>query len=215
MFEFNSGKTFITLVPLMQSEFLTYLKLGIGHILDIQAYDHILFVIVLCSKYIIEEYKKILLLVTAFTIGHSFTLALAALNIVYIPSDIIEFLIPVTIFITAIYNIFTSHKTEKRDWKQRSMQLNYFFALFFGLIHGVGFSNFFRSLLGLEESIIKPLFSFNLGIELGQIAVVFCLLLLSFLFIYALKVKRLYWTIFWSVISGVIAVILMRETIFW
>lgn len=199
----------------MQSEFITYLKLGIGHIIDIQAYDHILFVIVLCSKYIISEYKKILLLVTAFTLGHSLTLALAALNIIAIPSNLIEFLIPVTILITATYNVVTARQTDESNWKQKSMQLNYFFALFFGLIHGMGFSNFFRSLLGMEESIVKPLFSFNLGIELGQIAVVFVLIMLSMVVINLLKVKRLFWTLFWSIIAGVIAIMLMKETIFW
>ena len=199
----------------MQSEFLTYLQLGIGHIIDIEAYDHILFVIVLCSKYIIREYKKILVLVTAFTLGHSLTLALAALKIIALPSGLIEFLIPVTILITAIYNIVTAGKTEKNDWKQKSMQLNYFLALFFGLIHGMGFSNFFRSLLGIDQSIVKPLFSFNLGIELGQIAIVLGLIILSALFIGALRIKRKSWTFFWSILAAVVALFLMYETKFW
>jgi len=198
----------------MQSEFLTYLQLGIGHIIDIEAYDHILFVIVLCSKYIIREYKKILVLVTAFTLGHSLTLALAALKIIALPSGLIEFLIPVTILITAIYNIVTAGKTEKNDWKQKSMQLNYFLALFFGLIHGMGFSNFFRSLLGIDQSIVKPLFSFNLGIELGQIAIVLGLIILSALFIGALRIKRKSWTFFWSILAAVVALFLMYETKF-
>ncbi len=149
----------------MQSEFATYFQLGIQHIADIKAYDHILFVIALCVIYKLEDWRKLLILITAFTLGHSLTLGLSALNILVFPSDVIEFLIPVTIFITAVLNL-----TRKNDANKMNA-VNYFLPLFFGFIHGSGFSNYFRSLIGKEDSVVKPLFAFNLGIEVGQLII--------------------------------------------
>jgi len=139
------------------SEFQTYLQLGFEHILDLGGYDHILFIVALCAIYRVEQWKKILILVTAFTIGHSLTLALAALEVVKVNATVIEFLIPVTILLTALYHVF------KTDYNNQKAVLNYSLALFFGLIHGLGFSNYFRALLGKEESIVQPLFALILG----------------------------------------------------
>ena len=122
--------------------FSTYLELGFDHILDMKGYDHILFVIVLCAVYKVSEWKKILILVTAFTVGHSVTLAMSALNVVSFKAEIIEFLIPLTILITALYNVLEKKKSHLNiNW-------NYVMALFFGFIHGLGFSNYFKALLG-------------------------------------------------------------------
>lgn len=151
------------------SEFSLYFGLGKEHILDyLNGYDHILFVLALCAVYSVHDWKKILILVTAFTIGHSITLALATLEIISVKGELIEFFIPLTIFITAAGNLFRTEKSVDKS----NVQLNYVFALFFGLIHGLGFSNFLRSLLGKDHGIVSQLLAFNLGLELGQIIVV-------------------------------------------
>ncbi len=162
-----------------------YLHLGFRHIMDWEAWDHILFVLVLTLRYQWTDWKKLLVLVTAFTVGHSVTLALSTLNWVNFPSALIEFLIPVTILLTAISNFWV----KTFDFKSK-YPLIYFLALFFGLIHGLGFSTYLKSLLGKEESIIGPLFTFNLGLELGQLLIVSLILIISFIFVSVLKVKR-------------------------
>ncbi len=189
--------------------FKTYLQLGFDHILDINAYDHILFVVALCAVYSFKEWRKILILVTAFTIGHSFTLALSALKIVVFPAEIIEFLIPLTIFATAIFNVSHLHESPKM------IKLNYLLALFFGWIHGLGFSNFFKALMGPDESILGPLFAFNLGVELGQIIIVFLTVLLGYIIINKLKKPLREWNLFVSGAAAGIAIILMMEAKFW
>ena len=189
--------------------FKTYLQLGFEHILDINAYDHVLFVIALCAVYSYKDWKKILILVTAFTIGHSVTLALSALKIVVFPADVIEFLIPLTIFLTAIFNI-SMHKETKS-----MVRLNYLLALFFGWIHGLGFSNFFKALMGPDESIIGPLFSFNLGVELGQIIIVGLTVIIGYFFFQRLKTPLREWNLFISGAAAGIAMILMMEAKFW
>jgi hypothetical protein len=153
------------------SDFTTYLKLGFQHITDFNGLDHILFILALCAVFQLFDWRKILILITAFTIGHSITLALATFNIFKVDVNLIEFLIPITILITCIFNFF--QKTpERKPYKQKTSNIRYYLALFFGLIHGLGFSNYLRSLLGQEESIIKPLFAFNLGLEIGQLIIV-------------------------------------------
>jgi hypothetical protein len=193
------------------SEFALYFGLGKDHILDANGYDHILFVLALCAVYLIRDWKKILILVTAFTIGHSITLALATLNIISFSTEIIEFLIPLTIFITAVGNLF------KKDQNSvgRVIQINYVFALFFGLIHGLGFSNFLRALLGKTENILSPLFAFNLGLEIGQIIVVVLFLGLSFVLVDLLKVSRRDVRLVLSSAIAGIALVLLKDRIFW
>jgi len=194
------------------NEFVLYFGLGKDHILDyVNGYDHILFVLALCAVYIIGDWRKILILVTAFTIGHSITLALATLNLINVPTNSIEFLIPLTIFITAVANLF---KKEGTDSKAK-IQINYVFALFFGLIHGLGFSNYLRALLGKQENIVSPLFAFNLGLEFGQIIVVAIFLAISFILIELVKVpRRDFRFVLSSAIAG-IALVLMKDRIFW
>ena len=208
----------------MQSQFSTFLSLGFDHISDINAYDHIVFVIALCAIFSIKEWKKVLILVTAFTLGHSITLMLAALKIISFPAKIIEFLIPLTIFITALYNVIGKHDEKdstsydikaSTESTSNSLKIHYFFAGFFGLIHGMGFSNYFSSLLGKQANIVKPLFAFNVGIELGQLIIVGFILLASFLALNVLKVKKREWNLFISGMAAGISVILMMNTKFW
>ena len=173
-------------------DFSIYFDLGLHHILDWNGYDHILFVMALCGIYTWKEWKKVLVLVTAFTIGHSITLALSVLNIVHFNTAIIEFLIPVTILITALTNIVT------KKVKQKSLNLKYLFALTFGFIHGMGFSNYLKSLLGKSTSIMAELFAFNIGLELGQVIIVAATLLLAFILVSIVKIKLWDWTFFLS-----------------
>jgi hypothetical protein len=141
------------------------------HIADWSGYDHMLFLLVLCGVYESHQWRQLLILITAFTAGHSITLALSTLNILVFPSAVIEFLIPVTILITALSNLIRLGKT------RHHATLNYIMALCFGCIHGLGFSYLLKSLLGKEESITYPLFAFNLGLEAGQILIVLVILL--------------------------------------
>lgn len=160
-------------------DFAFFFREGIYHITDLRGYDHILFITALCLPYSIYEWKKILILVTAFTIGHSITLALSVFDRILIPSSIIEFLIPVTIAITALENIFV-RQTAGRRWR-------YLLALIFGLIHGMGFSNYLRSMIGRDESIVTRLLAFNVGLEAGQLIIVLAVLALIHIFVHVLK----------------------------
>ncbi len=167
------------------NDFQIYLHLGFKHIIDLAGSDHILFIVALTARYIWSDWKQLLILVTAFTIGHSVTLALSVLQWVNLPINLIELLISVTIVLTALVNF----GVKNFDFKSK-YPIIYFFALFFGLIHGLGFSNYLRSLLGKEESILPPLFSFNLGLELGQLLIVSVILIISFIFVSLLKLDR-------------------------
>jgi hypothetical protein len=199
----------------MLSEFLVFLRLGFEHIADIQGYDHILFIVALCAGYEPRHWRKLLILVTAFTLGHSLTLALATLRVITINDALVEFLIPLTILITGGMNIVTA-TTGKAGMAQGlegkgARGVKYLLALAFGLIHGMGFSNFLRSLLGQEEGIALPLFSFNVGLELGQILIVVSVLILTFLMVRVLGMRRHDWVLVLSGATVGVALILMVE----
>ena len=174
------------------SDFGFYFSLGWEHIISWNALDHQLFILSLAAIYLLKDWRQVLVLVTAFTIGHSLTLALTVFNLIRFPSNWIEFLIPCTIVITAISNLF------QRSFSPRAIRINYFLALFFGLIHGMGFANKLRYILAEDQSIGWSLFGFNVGLEAGQIAVVLIILLISFLFVQLIKVDRVKWVIFTS-----------------
>jgi len=163
----------------MTSEFLTYFRLGVSHIADLKGYDHILFIVALTAGFALRDWRRLLWLVTAFTLGHSITLALATLNLVRVHGPTVELLIPVTIVVTAAYSIAARRASGSHgepDAPERHVLL-YVLAGCFGLIHGLGFSNFLRAVLGGEESILLPLFSFNVGLEIGQLSIVAAVLL--------------------------------------
>jgi hypothetical protein len=193
------------------SEFELYFGLGRDHILDYRnGYDHILFVVALCAMYLVRDWRKLLILVTAFTIGHSVTLALATLQLIPVDAALVEFLIPLTIFITAVSNIFRS-----TEISERSTYINYGYALFFGLIHGMGFSNYLRSILGKDQSIVTQLFAFNVGLEFGQLIIVGIFLVIGFVLVDLFTVDRRDWKqVISSAIAG-IALVLMKDKIFW
>lgn len=188
------------------NDFRLYLETGFQHIANwrgnasilqqlasIPTSDHILFLIALTIRYQFADWKKILILITAFTIGHSITLALSVLNILSYSVNWIEFLIPVTILITAFSNLFV----KKFVFKTKFPAI-YYMALFFGLIHGLGFSNYLKSILGKDQNIISQLLAFNLGLEMGQILIVFIILILSFVFVGLIKVNRREYLLFVS-----------------
>lgn len=191
------------------SEFQLYFGLGTEHILDINGYDHILFVVSLCVLYTLVDWRRVLILVTAFTIGHSITLALATLQIISFDSALVEFLIPITILITAVSNLFKSPGADHK------VQMNYLFAAFFGLIHGMGFSNYLRSLIGKDSSIATPLLAFNLGIEVGQIIIVGVFLIISAIFISLFGVSRRDWNMIVSSAIAGVAITLILENKYW
>ncbi len=181
------------------SEFGAYLKLGFQHILDVNGYDHILFLIALCAVYSLRDLRRVVILVTAFTVGHSLTLALATLDYIRLPSELVEVLIAATILITAISNLFVRLETSMFIDHQPRQGYRYAFAGFFGLIHGLGFSNFLRAMLGTADGVTQPLLAFNLGIELGQILIVFVLLVVGFLLMQLFRVALRDWNL---VLSG-------------
>jgi hypothetical protein len=191
------------------TSFELYFKLGLQHILDLKGIDHVLFILALCAVYVARDWAKILLLVTAFTIGHSLTLALATFNLVQVSSEVIEFMIPVTIAITALVTLI-----KPKPNSGKGIQLNYLLALLFGLIHGMGFSNYLKSLLGQETSIWQPLLAFNVGLEVGQLVVVAAFLLITSL-VHLAGMNRKEWTLILSAFVLGVACMLMLQTKFW
>lgn len=187
-----------------------YLRLGIEHIADFKGYDHILFLISIVASYQFTDWKKLLKLITAFTLGHSISLALSVLNIVHFSVPLIEFLIPITIVITSISNLFG-----KEQWGKQYYRIEYLISTIFGLIHGLGFSVLLRSLLGQESSIINPLFAFNLGLEMGQIAIVISILFLTLVLVKFIKYPQKSWTILLSGISLGVGLLMISQRWLW
>jgi hypothetical protein len=191
----------------LMTTFQMYLQLGIEHITDLKGYDHILFLITLIAIYQFRHWKKILILITAFTIGHTVSLLVASFDIVSFPTRWIEFLIALTILLTALANIFMA----KTETSKGHHIYKYVMGLVFGLIHGLGFSNYLKSLILSEESIIGPLFSFNLGIEAGQLIIVAVFLLLGLMAMNIFKAKPRDWNLVFSGAGLGVSLILLIE----
>jgi len=220
----------------MSSEFLVYLRLGFEHIADPRGYDHILFIVALTAMYVPQAWRQVVALVTAFTVGHSVTLALATLGLIRIPTALVEFLIPLTILITALLNgaevwrgaagaqddpggaglaagaaDAAAGEATSRAEPRRGRQLRYALALGFGLIHGMGFSNFLRAALGGEASIAWPLFAFNVGLEIGQVFIVAIVLAATALATTLLRLPYRAWVTALSATAGVVALYLLWQ----
>ncbi|MFC0603713.1 HupE/UreJ family protein [Winogradskyella pulchriflava] len=178
----------------MLDNFWFNVKIGIDHILDINGYDHVLFLMVLAVPYVFKDWKRVLLLVTLFTIGHTISLFLGAYDIVSVNSKLVEFLIPITILIAAIYNVFTAGKKDRGN----KIGLLFFVTLFFGLIHGLGFAREAKMLD--DEGSVAFLIEFAIGIEIAQIIVVFMILFLGFLFQTIFRFSRRDWVMVLSAI---------------
>lgn len=209
------------LVGSMLSELLVYLRLGFEHIADPRGYDHILFIVALTAVYAPVEWLRVVVLVTAFTIGHTITLILSTLDLVRIPSDLVELLIPVTIIATAALNASELwwSRGRGRAGEQGAPPLTppsarlakYMLALLFGLVHGLGFSNFLRAALGAEASLTIPLLAFNLGLEVGQVFIVVALMALTGIVTAGLRVPRPRWALLLSIAAAAVALRLVME----
>ena len=176
-----------------------YFSTGWHHIISWNAADHILFIIALAAIYLAPNWKQVVVLITAFTIGHSLTLVLSVYDVIRFKENWVEFLIPCTIVATGIFNFFV------KGFQPQALRTNYFLALFFGLIHGMGFANTIRFMLAAKQQIAIPLISFNIGLEAGQIVVVFFVLLISYLLVNKLKLNRKWWVWALSAIAMLVA----------
>jgi len=192
-------------------QLLFYVKEGFYHVLDWKAYDHILFLIVLCVIYSFDHLKRVFLLISLFTIGHTFSLILATYGVLTVKASVVEFLIPITIFITAWINIFTV----KNSRRNSSININLFLALFFGLIHGLGFSRGFKMLIGKDDDLLLPLIEFALGIECAQLIVTFFILLLGFVFCSLLRFSKRDWVLVSSAIVVGLVIPMLLNSKFW
>lgn len=193
------------------SQFWLYFNLGLHHVLDWQAYDHILFLVVLVAAYSFNEWLKVIWLVTLFTLGHTLSLALATFDVIMVRSVLVEFLIPLTILITAVFNLFTAGKNPRHG----KTQILYFVTLFFGIIHGLGFSGFFKSVTANVSNKTLPLLEFALGIEAAQIIVVLLVLVLSFIFQTIFRFSKRDWVMVISSIVIGFTIPMLIENIFW
>ncbi|PIF31615.1 HupE/UreJ protein [Flavobacterium sp. 9] len=193
------------------SDFWIYFQIGLKHVLDIHAYDHVLFLIALTTPYLFKDWKRILLLVSVFTIGHTLALLLSVYGIIAIKVNIVEFLIPITILITAVFNLFTAGKASKND----GINLLFFVTLFFGIIHGLGFSNYFKTILGgSANSKLLPLGEFALGIEAAQLVVVFVVLVISYIVQTVFRFSKRDWALVMSAfIIGVVVPMIIESPI--
>ena len=187
------------------SQFWLYCQLGLEHVLSWGAYDHILFLVALVATYTFAGWRRVLILVSVFTVGHTLALFLAAYGIVFVKSKWIEFLIPITIIVTAAYNIFTASNKEKH----KKASLLYVTTGFFGIIHGLAFSYYFVRIIPDKESRFSPLLEFALGIEGAQIVIVLSVLILAFIFQNILNISKRDWILVTSaIVIGVILPIL-------
>jgi len=188
--------------------FFTYIQLGLDHILDLKGYDHILFVISLTILYSIKEWKSLLILITAFTIGHSITLVFTALDIISYSSDKVEALIILSISLTTVLNIIRGGKIPNSN----SMKMYYSIALLFGFIHGMGFASYLKAILGKSGDLVMPILGFNVGLELGQIIIVSILLLSVFVLETFFGLKRQNFTVILSsIVLGITLPILTEH----
>jgi len=192
-----------------------YFRLGFEHLLDLRGYDHLLFLAVLCAPYSPARWRQLLVLVTAFTAGHSVALALATLDVVRADAGLVEFLIMVTVIVAAAANCASASESSRSArrcmprqsrarWRRdrRAQWTRYALALGFGLVHGLGFSNFLRLALGRERSLLGPLLSFNIGLEIAQIVVVAVLLAVAFAASSWLRVPDKAWNVGVSALAG-------------
>lgn len=192
------------------SEFWIYFNTGLRHVLDINAYDHVLFLIALTIPYAFKDWQRVLLLVTLFTVGHTMALLLSVYGFVQIKVNLVEFLIPITILITAVFHLFTAGKNSKKE----SISFIAIVTLFFGIIHGLGFSNYFNTILpGNASAKLIPLLEFALGIEAAQVIVVLIVLILSYIVQTVFRFSKRDWTLVMSafVIGVVIPMVIESE----
>lgn len=188
-------------------QFWFYTKQGLTHVLDLKAYDHILFLIVLTVPYVFKDWKRVLWLVTVFTIGHTFSLFLSVYDVISVNSNLVEFLIPMTILIAAIFNIFTAGKGSSKE----KLGLVFFITLFFGVIHGLGFSNYLKMISSGHNKFLS-LIEFAVGIEIAQVIIVFLVLIIGFIVQTIFRFNKKDWiTIISAIVIGLVIPMLSRS----
>jgi hypothetical protein len=188
--------------------FWFYVKLGLNHVLDIGAYDHVLFLAALAAPFTFKSWQKILILATIFTVAHCTSLAFSAYGIVSVNVEVVEFLIPVTIMATAVYNLLSY----KKDAETKNLFLLGLATTFFGLVHGFGFSNYFKMLMAEEVEKLSPLLGFAAGIEISQVLVLVVVLLLAYIFQSVLNLKRWIFTVALSILIVLVTIPLLITT---
>ncbi|EKT4520633.1 HupE/UreJ family protein [Flavobacterium psychrophilum] len=193
------------------SEFWLYFNIGLKHVLNISAYDHVLFLIALTVPYAFKDWRRLLLLISLFTLGHTLALVLSVFGILYVKANLIEFIIPITILLVALFNLFTAGKNNKGE----GISLLSFITLFFGIIHGLGFSNYFKTILpGNANQKLLPLSEFALGIETAQIIVVILILIISYIAQTVFRFSKRDWTLVMSAfIIGVVVPLLIQNPV--
>lgn len=195
----------------MLDNFWFNVQYGMNHVLDINAYDHVLFLVVLTVPYMFKDWKRVLLLVTMFTLGHTISLILAVYGVISINSSLVEFLIPITILIVALYNVFTAGKKAPSE----KIGILFFSTLFFGLVHGLGFASEFKMFVGRSSNKLLPLVEFALGIELAQIIIVFVVLFLGFICQTVFRFSKRDWIMVLSaIVIGLVIPMLINNNIF-
>jgi len=195
----------------MLDSFLSYMQYGMYHVLNVNAYDHILFLIVLTVPYLFKDWKRVLFLVTIFVLGHSVSLAFATYGVITVSNKWIEFLIPMTILIIALVNVFTAGKKTQNE----KVGMLFFITLFYGLIHGLGFVNAFEATIGKSQSKLISLLEISLGIEIGQLIVVFIILFLGFLSQTLFRFSKRDWVMVISaIVVGLLIPMLIKSNIF-
>ena len=195
--------------------FTVYLRLGFEHLLDLQGYDHILFLAALCAACSLPRWRELLVLVTAFTIGHSVSLALATLRLVRVDTGLVEFLIPVTIVAAAVTNLVAVRREDPSEHRVAARPARYALALVFGVIHGLGFSSFLRLVLGEERNLLVPLLAFNIGLELAQIVVAGAVLALALAATRSLPLSEKAWNVVLSAVTGAMAAWMAVQRLPW
>ena len=196
---------------LMLDSFLSYMQYGVYHVLNVNAYDHILFLIVLTIPYLFKDWKRVLFLVTIFVLGHSISLAFATYGVISVSNKWIEFLIPMTILIIALVNVFTAGKKTQSE----KVGMLFFITLFYGLIHGLGFVNVFEAAISKSENKLISLLEISLGIEIGQLIVVFIILFLGFLSQTLFRFSKRDWVMVISaIVVGLLIPMLIKSNIF-
>jgi hypothetical protein len=192
----------------MLDNFWFNVEYGINHVLDINAYDHVLFLIVLTIPYVFKDWKRVLLLVSMFTLGHTLSLVLAAYNVVSVNATVVEFLIPITIMVVALFNVFTAGKGAQKE----KVGVLFLSTLFFGLIHGLGFAREFHMLLGDTDNKLVLLLEFALGIELAQVIIVFLVLFLAYIIQTIFRFSKRDWImVISSIVVGLVIPMLLNS----
>ncbi|KOS06730.1 HupE / UreJ protein [Flavobacterium akiainvivens] len=194
------------------TDFWLYFTLGLQHVLDIHAYDHVLFLLALTVPYLFKDWRNVLVLVTVFTVGHTAALMLSVYGVLTIKAEFVEFLIPITILTTALYNIFAASKKAAKSGNINFLAIT---TLFFGIIHGLGFSNYFKVLVAGGDSKFAPLLEFALGIEAAQIIVVMFTLILAFICQEFLRVQKRDWILVLSAFVAGVVIPMIIESPIW